>query len=191
MLRMFTRSLRLIVYQSHTIHQGSYIFHGIQTWCINENWNQNISNYLLKPRKERELKSWRTDQNFQREYRIPLYNTSQWLTAFIFNISNRIILNIMMHSAPNSHIIMQQLIQHGLWHSSQQKASTWPTCLLCNCLSMYICPSVIYPVRSGVGCVISIKQKYKIRDHSALRFENLLSKTEDKIHYFFTIIWHG
>lgn len=107
MLRMFTRSLRLIVYQSHTIHQGSYIFHGIQTWCINENWNQNISNYLLKPRKERELKSWRTGQNFQREYRIPLYNTSQWLTAFIFNISNRIILNIMMPSAPNSLVIMQ------------------------------------------------------------------------------------
>ena len=29
-------------------------------------------------------------------------------------------------------------------------------CRLCSCRSTNICPSVIYPVRSGIGCVISV-----------------------------------
>lgn len=56
---------------------------------------------------------------------------------------------------------------------------------------MYICPSVMYPVRSGVGCVISDDHKFdnnKKRNKSRTTIKNLLRKELER---WRTIIGHG
>lgn len=68
------------------------------------------------------------------------------------------------------------------------KRSNNLTCLFWSCLSIYICPSVIYPVRSGVGCVISEQIKIYKTLRSCMAAKPRTNNLRDallsmKIHY--------
>lgn len=66
------------------------------------------------------------------------------------------------------------------------------TCLLWSCLSIYICPSVIYPVRSGVGCVISGQIKIKINKGFTAKAKSAMQASKPvNMVWEFTIIWHS